>query len=250
MKVLSWNVNGLRSVSRKGLREFLEREDPDILCLQEIKIQEKQLTDDVAKFEGYFSYYSFAKKPGYSGVAIFSKEKPREITYSLGLERFETEGRILELHYPQFTLLNLYMPHGGRRKENLAYKLDCYQHLLNRLKTLKENVILSGDFNIAHKEIDLARPKQNKNNIMFTPEEREQLDTLSKLGFIDAFREFNKEEGNYSWWPYYRKARIRNIGWRIDYCFISKSLNPNLQKAFILPRTPGSDHCPIGIDLK
>jgi len=168
------------------------------------------------------------------------------------LERFDNEGRSLRLDFAEFSLLNFYLPHGGRQKENLDYKLEVYEYLIGYLKEFlkhQKKLILAGDFNIAHKEIDLARPKENQNNIMFTPEERNQADRLLALGFIDTFRQFHKEGGHYSWWPYSFEARKRNLGWRIDYIFISQVLAPKLKNAFILSQVDGSDHCPVGAKI-
>jgi len=183
-------------------------------------------------------------------VGVFSKKRPLEIKTKLGLKRFDSEGRFLELQYSEFTLANFYLPHGGRQKENLSYKLEVYQKLFQYLKKMKnKKLILIGDFNVAHEEIDLARPKQNKNNIMFTPKEREQIDKLLNLGFVDSFRKFHKEGGHYTWWPYFANTRQRNLGWRIDYTFVSKNLSSKIKNAFILPKVQGSDHCPIGIEI-
>lgn len=250
MKILSWNVNGLRAIYKRGFLKWLEEIGADIVCLQEIKIKEEQLTSNLANPNGYHSYFSFASRKGYSGVAAYSKKKPLSIGREIGLKRFEEEGRVLILKFTDFTLLNLYLLHGGRKKENLLYKLEVYDYLLDFLKEVKnEKLILIGDFNVAHKEIDLTRPKQNRNNIMFTPKERKQIDKLLKLGFMDSFRKFHKKGGHYTWWPYAYKAKERNLGWRIDYAFVSKSLAPKLKNAFILPNVPGSDHCPIGIEI-
>jgi exodeoxyribonuclease-3 len=250
MKILSWNVNGLRAIYKKGFWEWFGKINPDILCLQETKIQDEQLSFDLVKLKNYSSFFNSASKKGYSGVGVFSKKKPLEIKRKLGLKRFDNEGRFLELQYPEFTLINLYLPHGGRQKENLAYKLKAYDCLLKYLQKMnKQKVILIGDFNIAHQEIDLARPKQNKNNIMFTSKEREQIDKLIKLGFTDSFRKFHKEGGHYTWWPYFANARERNLGWRIDYAFVSKNLSSKIKDAFILSQVQGSDHCPIGIEI-
>lgn len=166
----------------------------------------------------------------------------------LGLDRFDSEGRILQLEFPELVLINVYMPHGGRRKENMDYKLEAYSRLLQKLGKIKEkNVILIGDFNIAHTESDLARPKDNKNNTMFTPEERKQVDNLMEIGFVDTFRKFNNDNGHYTWWPYFANARARNLGWRLDYVFASMSMDKSLKDAFIFPEVMGSDHCPVGI---
>jgi len=248
MKILSWNVNGIRAVYKRGFLKWLNQTKADIVCLQETKAQKEQIPDDLINPKGYYSYFNSASKKGYSGVAVYSKTKPEKAEYKLGMKRFDQEGRILKLKYPKFTLINIYLPHGGRGKENLDYKLESYKYLLNYLKRNKsKNIILIGDFNIAHQEIDLARPKDNKNNIMFSPIERKQIDKIIKLGFTDTFRKFNQKTGNYTWWPYYRNCRERNIGWRIDYVFTSRNLK--LKNAFILKNVSGSDHCPIGVEL-
>ncbi len=251
MKILTWNVNGIRSVYRHGFLSFVEKERPDILCLQEIKIQPAQLKKLVIP-KGYSMFFNCAQKPGYSGVAVFAKEKPERVEDKTGFAKFDQEGRFLKLTFPKFVLINLYFPHGGRQKENLDYKLGVYKFLLMRLARIKSKpLILAGDFNIAHKEIDLARSKQNQNNIMFTPSERKQIGDLINMGFIDTFRVFHKEGGHYTWLTYFKNARKKGLGWRIDYCFISKPLLPCLKDAFILSGISlGSDHCPTGIDLK
>ncbi len=251
MKIISWNVNGLRSVYRKGFIKRLENSNADIVCLQEIKIQKEQIPKDLLLNDSYhFNYYNFGIKKGYAGVAVLTKQKPKSVKLTLGLKRFDKEGRILILEYLNFSLINLYLPHGGRGKENLDYKLEVYDYLLNYLKKIKDQrVILIGDFNIAHSELDLARPKDNLKNTMFTLEERKKLDDLLNLGFVDTFRCFNRDGGNYTWWPYYRDARARNLGWRIDYAFVSKSMVKNLKDVFILKDIMGSDHCPIGIEI-
>jgi exodeoxyribonuclease-3 len=250
MKIISWNVNGLRSIYKKGFLELLEKESFDIVCLQEIKVKMDQLTFDFLEPAGYHSIYNSAKRPGYSGVAVFSKIKPRKIEKSLGFERFDDEGRILSLDYEDFLLLNVYIPHGARDKRNLNYKLKVYKYLNKKIKRIRDkNTVLLGDFNIAHKDIDLARPDGNRNNIMFTKKERNQIDKIIDLGFADSFRKFNKKSGNYSWWPYRFEARKKNVGWRIDYVFVSKGLLPRLKDAFILRKIEGSDHCPIGVEI-
>lgn len=250
MKILSWNVNGIRSVCKKGFLEWFKKSRADIVCLQEMKAQEEQIPKDLVNLKNYYFYFNPAIKKGYSGVAVYSKIKPRKVEYKLGLKRFDSEGRILKVEYSDFILINLYLPHGGRKKENLKYKLEVYSRLLSYLKRNKnKKIVLIGDFNIAHQEIDLARPKENKNNIMFTLEERKQIDSLINLSFIDSFRKFDKKGGNYTWWPYFANARQRNLGWRIDYAFVSKKMNSKLKKAFIFKKVKGSDHCPIGIEL-
>lgn len=218
--------------------------------MQEIKAQEDQLPKELNSLSEYSIITNSAEKKGYAGTAVFTKVKPLFINRKLGLDRFDCEGRFLELRFKDFTLINLYMPHGGRQKENLDYKLACYSKLLDYLnQKAKNNIILAGDFNIAHEEIDLARPKQNVNNIMFTPEERGQIDKLIDLPFIDSFRIFNQANGHYTWWPYMAKARERNLGWRLDYVFISYILKKKLRGGFILPNIKGSDHCPAGVNI-
>lgn len=250
MKIISCNLNGIRSAYKKGLLDFILKENPDIVCFQEVKANLADLPEKLLNLDGYNLYLNSAVKKGYSGVAVYSKSKPVVVDSVLGLERFDNEGRFLELEYPDFTLLNLYFPHGGRQKENLDYKLDTYQMITRRLEGLKyKNVILIGDFNIAHNEIDLARPKQNKNNIMFSEIERLQIDKLTALGFVDSFRHLNKEDNNYTWWPYAFNARERNMGWRIDYCFVSKELARNIKSVKIYRDVVLSDHCPVGIEL-
>jgi exodeoxyribonuclease-3 len=252
MKIISWNVNGLRAVGKKGFWEWLEKSGADVVCLQETKIGENQLSFDLLYLKNYFAYFNCAKRLGYSGTAVFSKKKPLRIETKIGLERFDNEGRSLRLDFAEFSLLNLYLPHGGRQKENLGYKFEVYEYLIGYLKDFlkqQKKLILAGDFNIAHKEIDLARPKENQNNIMFTPEERNQVDRLLALGFIDTFRQFHKEGGHYSWWPYSFEARKRNLGWRIDYVFVSQFLTSKLKNAFILSGVTGSDHCPVGVEI-
>ena len=251
MKIISWNVNGLRSVYKKGFLDWLSKSNADIVCLQEVKANEDQLPFDLTDLTGYQTYFNSARKKGYSGVGVYSRKEPLSVKLELGLDRFDSEGRLMQLEYKDFILLNLYIPHGGHGKENLNYKLSVYDKLFNHLNELKEkDVVLTGDFNIAHKEIDLAHPKQNKDNIMFTKEEREKIDELIGLGFVDSFRRFNQEGGNYTWWRYGRDTRERNLGWRIDYIFASKSLETKLQSAAIHPEVLLSDHCPVEVNLR
>jgi len=250
MKIISWNVNGLRAVYKKNFPAWFDQSQADCVCLQEIKASKDQLPPELINPSDYFSFFNSAHKKGYSGVAVYTKKKPQFVKNRLGMERFDSEGRILELHFDDLILINVYLPNGDRSKKNLPYKLEVYQVLLDHLKTLKnKKVVVVGDFNIAHHEIDLARPKEKKNNIMFTPAERAQLDKLEGLGFIDTFRHLQPEGGHYTWWPYFYHARERNLGWRIDYVFASTPLKNRLEKAFILKDVAGSDHCPLGITL-
>ncbi|OIO50211.1 MAG: exodeoxyribonuclease III [Candidatus Brennerbacteria bacterium CG11_big_fil_rev_8_21_14_0_20_43_10] len=249
MKILSFNVNGIRAAYQKGFLNWLTASRADIVCTQEIKAQEAQVPTVLLNPAHYYSYFNFAAKKGYSGVGIYTKQKPLRVHHTLDFKRFDQEGRIIKLDYPGFCLINIYIPHGGRGKENIGYKLETYKRLFLFLKGIKQKLVLMGDFNVAHHEIDLARPQNNKNNIMFTKQERKQIDKLLELGFIDSFRQQNKDSGHYTWWPYGFQARQRNIGWRIDYAFISKNMAPKLRKAFILNKVNISDHCPIGIEI-
>jgi exodeoxyribonuclease-3 len=246
MRIISWNVNGIRSVYRKGFLDSLQKISADILCLQEIRAGAEDIPPEIA---GYFSYWNPSKRKGHSGVAVLSKQKPLKVSHSLGIKEFEGEGRILALDFPKFTLFNLYFPHGRRDKEKLPFKLEAYDSFLEHLKRIDKDVVLCGDFNIAHTESDLARPQGNKNNTMFTPEERERINRILSEGFVDTFRHLNPKSRKYTWWPYYRDARSRDIGWRIDYVFVSKNLIKNVKDAFILSDVQGSDHCPTGIEL-
>lgn len=251
MKIVSWNVNGIRANEGHGFLGSFKKIDADIFCMQEIKAKPEQFPIALMDQIHHYLFINSATKPGYSGVAIYTKQKPLSVITKIGNKRFDTEGRFLLLEFADFILVNIYVPHGGRQKENLDYKLDVYGCILDIARQHKDKgMVLIGDFNIAHQEIDLERPNQNKNNIMFTPTEREQLDRLVNLGFVDTFRKFNEGNGHYTWWPYMANARERNLGWRIDYCFVSKLLEPNIMETFIYSDVMGSDHCPIGVELK
>lgn len=250
MKIISWNVNGLRAVYKRDFLGWLKKSKVDIVCLQEIKAQIDKIPAELNDPTGYFSFYNPAVKPGYSGTAVFTKQKPLKVIAKIGFEQFDNEGRMLRLDFSDFILINFYLPHGGRGKENLEYKLDVYKYLFEYLSKIKNKpVVLVGDFNIAHEEIDLARPKNNKNNIMFTSEERAQIGKLIKMGFTDTFRQLHPSEKKYTWWPYFANARVRDLGWRIDYAFVSKKLVPKLKRAEILTDVLGSDHCPIKVEI-
>jgi exodeoxyribonuclease-3 len=250
MKIISCNVNGIRAAAKKGLAEFIAAEQPNILCLQEIKANKTDFPAALVEIDGYELYVNSASKKGYSGVAIYTKSKPIAVNNRLDVDKFDSEGRMLELDYDNFVILCLYLPHGGRQKENLEYKLEVYKKLFEKLDSMNnKNVILIGDFNIAHLEIDLARPRQNMKNIMFTPEERAQIDKIINLGFVDSFRKFSDAPGNYTWWPYAFDAKQRNMGWRIDYGFVSKKMAGDLIGAKIYPECNFSDHCPIELEL-
>jgi exodeoxyribonuclease-3 len=208
-------------------------------------------TGDLFTKPTHYLYTNCANKPGYAGVAVLTKEEALSVEDNLGHERFDSEGRMLKVEFKDFVLFNFYFPHGGRMKENLVYKLEVYKKFFEKLEEVKDKkVILVGDFNIAHDERDLARPKANLDNIMFTIDERRQLDKLESLGYVDTFRQFKFDNGHYTWFPYREGAKERNLGWRIDYCFISENLKPNLRDAFIIKEQTGSDHVPMGISIQ
>ena len=252
MRILSWNVNGLRAVLKKGFLDWLRAEQPDVLCVQETKATPDQLADDVRDLPGYRVYFSSAQQKGYSGVALYSRRQPLGVQTSLGRPEFDGEGRVLAADYGDFVLFNVYFPNGKASQQRLQFKMDFYAAFLQHLDALRHNgrsLVVCGDFNTAHHEIDLARPKENERVSGFLPEERAWMDELVSHGFLDTFRMFNKEAGHYSWWDLKTRARERNVGWRIDYCFVSEDLLPRVSSAFILPDVMGSDHCPLGIEL-
>lgn len=253
LNIMSWNVNGIRAIYRKNFIEFVEEYSPDILNVQEIKAQKDQIPTKIKKLENYNNYYFSAVRKGYSGVATLSKIKPNKVLYGINDEIFDKEGRVIICEYDKFSLFNIYFPNGKASKERLRYKMDFYYYFLEFLSIYMEeveNVIICGDVNTAHNEIDLARPKENENTSGFLIKEREWIDVLLSKGFIDAYRKFNKEPNNYTWWDYKTKARERNVGWRIDYFYVSNSLEKNLLDSYILNDVDGSDHCPIGIKLE
>jgi exodeoxyribonuclease III len=252
IKIASWNVNGLRAINKKGFRDFIRQNDFDSICLQEIKVQEEKIPTELLEIEGYSSYFSSAIRPGYSGVAIYSKIKPIDYGKGFGISRFDDEGRVLWLDFGDFIIFNTYMPNGGRSKQRLEYKLDFYDSFLEHMQVLlkkERNIILTGDINTAHKPIDLARPKQNENNTGFLPEERAWIDRLIAAGFLDAFRLFHNEPSQYTWWDYKTRSRERNVGWRLDYFFISNGLEKNVNDSGILSHVLGSDHCPVFLEI-
>ena len=249
MKVCSWNVNGLRSVWGKGFLDFVEKFSPDVLCLQEIKIDSEKVLD--FGIEGYDMYFSCAEKKGYSGVLIYCKKSVLKREDFLVFDRFDFEGRGICLRFSDFVLVNVYMPHGGRAFENLDYKLKSYDEVLEKVGVfLKDDdrVLFCGDFNVAFEEKDLARPRNNLKNVMFSPVERKKLAGVFDLGFRDCFRELNKDGGVYSWWPYMSNCRGRNIGWRIDYVFASDGFE--ILGVDYLKDVLGSDHCPVLVEVK
>ena len=256
MKIISWNVNGIRAVAKKDFFKDYAQMAPDILCLQETKAQDDQVDEVLAlmKMEGIHVYANSAEKKGYSGTAILSKLKPINVSRDIGIAEHDKEGRVLCLEYETFFLVNVYVPNSGNDLKRLDYRQTWDQAFFNYLKQLEEKkpVIVCGDFNVAHKEIDLARPKPNYNKSAgFMQEEIDGMDRYTSGGLADTFRYFYPEEAErYSWWSYRAGARAKNVGWRIDYFLVSESFLPKLSDAFILNDVLGSDHCPIGIDLK
>ncbi|WP_434303120.1 exodeoxyribonuclease III [Clostridium botulinum] len=253
MRIYSWNVNGLRAVAKKNFLEWIGEENPDILCIQETKLQENQLEDNIKNIGGYYSYFSFAHKKGYSGVATYTKEEPISVKHGIGIERFDSEGRILITEFKEFILLNIYFPNGQRDEERLQYKLDFYKALFNYCDELVEEgkkLVICGDYNTAHNEIDLKNPKANEKASGFLRIERDWLDKIIERGYIDTFRNMNPDKIKYSWWSYRFKARERNAGWRIDYHFVSNNLLDRVENTEILNEVYGSDHCPVMLELK
>lgn len=250
MEILSWNVNGIRACINKGFIEWVKRRDPEILCLQETKAHPNQISF-AFDFPDYHIYWSSAKKKGYSGVSTFSKQKPLAISEEIGIREFDNEGRFLELEYREFYVINLYFPNAQRGLKRLDFRLRFNQTVLEYIEDLrkKKNLVICGDFNVAHKEIDLKNPKSNKNNAGFSIKERAFFTELLENGYIDTFREYDQSSGQYTWWTYRYNARTRNIGWRIDYIIVNKEFRERLQSAFILKDVMGSDHTSIGITI-
>lgn len=250
MKFISWNVNGLRACVGKGFLDFFKEADADIFCLQETKLQEGQID---LELPGYHQYWNYAEKKGYSGTAVFAKEEPLSISYGIGMEEHDHEGRVITLEYPDFYFITVYTPNSQNELARLDYRMKWEEDFLSYLKKLEENkpVVFCGDLNVAHREIDLKNPKSNHKNAGFTDEERGRFTTLLQNGFIDTFRYFYPDqEGIYSWWSYRFSARAKNAGWRIDYFMVSEALKDRLQDARIYTEVMGSDHCPVGLILK
>lgn len=249
MKLISWNVNGLRACVKKGFLEYFEEVDADIFCVQETKLQEGQID---LQLEGYHQYWNYAEKKGYSGTAVFTKDKPLSIKYGLGIEEHDSEGRVITLEYEKFYLVNVYTPNSQRELARLDYRMvweDDFRDYINELDSTKP-VILCGDLNVAHKEIDLKNPTTNRKNAGFTDEEREKMTQLLGTGFIDSFRYFYPEEEEaYTWWSYMRKSRDRNVGWRIDYFIVSERFKDQLKDSHMHPQIMGSDHCPVVLEI-
>lgn len=254
-RIISWNTNGLRATHKNGqFLPFIKKEKPDILCLQETKAREEQLPEEIRNISGYYSYFNSPhEKKGYSGVAIYTKEKPKKVEYGMGVKKFDTEGRLLAAHYDDFIVLNVYFPNGGGGPARLKYKLDFYDAFLAHIEKLRKQgkkVIFCGDVNTAHEAIDLARPKENEESTGFLPEERAWIDEVVYHGYTDVFRHLNpNKKDTYTYWDMKTRARDRNVGWRIDYFFVSNDLLSKVKSTKILHDVYGSDHCPISMDI-
>ncbi|WP_425801187.1 exodeoxyribonuclease III [Desulfitobacterium sp. Sab5] len=249
MKLISWNVNGLRACLKNGFKDFFDQEDADIFCLQETKLQQEQIPFQP---EGYYAYWNFARKKGYSGTAVFSKKEPLLVTYGIGIEEHDLEGRVITLEFEEFYIVTVYTPNSQRGLTRLEYRMKWENDFLAYLKRLEQNkpVIFCGDLNVAHTEIDLKNPGPNRKNAGFSDEERGKFDQIVQNGFIDTYRHFYPDKTEaYTWWSYMFNARANNAGWRIDYFCVSDVLRDRLKDSVIYPEVLGSDHCPIGLEL-
>lgn len=248
MKLISWNVNGLRAICKKGFEDIFKQLDADIFCIQETKMQEGQIE---LNLQGYYQYYNYAERKGYSGTAIFTKKEPINVTYGIGIEEHDKEGRVITLEFENFYMVNCYTPNSGRELARLEYRMnweDAFKAYLVKLDKQKP-VIICGDLNVAHKEIDLKNPKSNRKNAGFTDQERGKIENLLNSGFTDTFRKiYPDKEGCYTWWSYMFNARTNNAGWRIDYFLVSDRISKNIKDAYIYSEIMGSDHCPVGLE--
>ena len=251
MRVLSYNVNGIRAALKKGFADWLQAADPDVLCIQETKALQEQVDTGVFEDLGYHHYWFSAQKKGYSGVAILTKKEPNKVVYGSGIDHMDFEGRILRVDFDEVSVMSLYLP-SGTNVDRLDYKfkfMDEFQDYIEKLKKEIPNLVICGDYNICHEAIDIHDPVRNKTVSGFLPEERSWLDGFMKSGFIDSFRYLNSEPHQYSWWSYRANARYNNKGWRIDYALVSSPLKENISRSFILPEAKHSDHCPVGLEL-
>jgi exodeoxyribonuclease-3 len=251
-RIVSYNVNGIRAAIKKGFIDWLNACDPDILCIQETKAMQEQVDESILNALPYKHYWYSAEKKGYSGVSIWTKEEPKHIEYGCGIEIYDREGRVLRCDFEEYSVMSVYMPSGSSGDERQEFKmqwLEDFQNYIDELKKEIPNLIICGDYNICHTEIDIHNPKTNKNTSGFKPEEREWIGSFIDSGFIDSFRQFNQEPHNYSWWSYRANARAKNLGWRIDYNMVSKPLESKISAARILPEAKQSDHCPILVEL-
>lgn len=252
MKIVSYNVNGIRAALRKGLDTWLDEEQPDVLCVQELKALPEQVELDFLKERGYEIYWHAAEKKGYSGVAIFSRETPQHVEIGCGMEQYDREGRVIRADYDDMSVISVYMPSGSSGDERQAFKMQWLSDFQGYIRELRQEVphlIIAGDYNICHKPIDIHDPVSNKNSSGFLPEEREWMSGFIKDGFVDTFRHFNEDPHHYSWWSYRARAREKNKGWRIDYHMATENLKDRLKAARILPEAHHSDHCPIVLEI-
>lgn len=252
MRIISYNVNGLRAAIGKGFIDWFGKESPDILCIQETKMQEDQVNKLLFEEMGYIQIWNMAEKKGYSGVGILTKKAPIKISTGIGERKFDSEGRVIQLEFDNFLLINSYFPSGSSGDERQAFKmeyLDAIKVYIDNLRNIHKNILVCGDYNICHKPIDINHPERHKKSSGFLPEERAWMDKFVEGGFIDTFRQFDKDAGNYSWWSYRAKSREKNLGWRIDYHMITEELRPFLKNAGIMADIKHSDHCPIWVDL-
>jgi len=253
MKITTWNVNGYRAILRKNALEWVSEVDPDVICFQETKLQLDQINDDEASINSYNAVWHSAERKGYSGVVTFHKDQPIEVEKGIGIEKFDSEGRVIRSKFEDFYLYNIYFPNGGSGNKRVPFKLEFYEKLLeicDDLHKAGENIIITGDFNTAHNEIDLANPKANEKNTGFLPEEREWIDLYLEHQFVDVFRELYPEREDYTWWTYRYNAREKDIGWRLDYFLVSESLMAKVEDVIIHDDIMGSDHCPVSLSLK
>jgi len=251
-KLISWNVNGIRAIEKKGFVDIIKDMNPDIIGIQEIKANKDQLSENLLNISGYQSFWNSAEKKGYSGVAVYSKTSPISVKNGIDSPEHDNEGRSITLEFSDFYLVNLYFPNAQDKLKRIDYKIDFNKAFLSYVETLKKNktVILCGDFNVAHKPIDLANPKRNEKNAGYSPQEREWFTNFIKAGYVDTFRKFNNDPDQYTWWSYRFKAREKNIGWRIDYFCVDKESINRVKDSYILSEIMGSDHCPVGISFK
>ena len=250
MKLVSWNVNGIRACVNKGFKDFFKQIDADIFCIQETKCMQNQIELD---FDGYNSYWNSAEKKGYSGTAVFTKEEPLTVKFGIEIEKHDKEGRVITLEFEKFYLVNIYTPNSKRELERLDYRQVWEDEIRNYLVHLNKikPVIMCGDLNVAHKEIDLKNPKTNRGNAGFTDEERQKMTELLEAGFVDTYRYlYPEKQDTYTWWSYMGRAREKNVGWRIDYFIVSKEIENKIIEASIYPEVMGSDHCPVGLEIR
>ncbi len=266
MKLISWNINGYRAITGQNasrrldqvtqenkLFKFIEEVLPDIICFQETKSEESQIVESLRTYPNYYSFYSSAKKKGYSGVAVFTKKEPIRVNRNIGIDKFDDEGRMLELEFDDYILFNIYFPSGTSGMDRVEYKLEYYTELFNYIEEKRKSnkgIVVCGDFNTAHNEIDIARPKDNVKNSGFMPIEREKFSWVLSKGYIDCFRHLNQNPHEYSWWSQRGGAREKNIGWRIDYFLLSKEIESRLKKCYYLQKVMGSDHCPVVLEME